>query len=73
MLSRVLLALKIARHCCKAIVFQIFIDATRVKRPNGAQMNTNSDMLPVSVGLVHTRTSTILRKNAQKFGKMLPH
>ncbi len=36
-------------------------------------MNTNSDMLPVSVGLVHTRTSTILHKNAQKFGKMLPH
>jgi hypothetical protein len=66
------LAPKIARQCCKTIVFQIFIGPTRVKLTHGAQMNTNLKTLALLGQLVHTRQSENWLKNAQKFSKMPP-
>jgi len=53
-------------------VFQIFIGIINVKAPTRAQMNTNSDMLPVSKALVHTGKPVEHDINAQKCSKMLP-
>jgi len=53
-------------------VFQIFIGVITLKQAIGAQMNTNCDMLPVSIRLVHICGAMNRSKTAQKFGKMLP-
>ena len=54
-------------------MFQIFMDVIRMKASAGDQMNTNLGMLPLLLRLVHTRNPHKYDKNAQKFGKMMPH
>ena len=43
-----------------------------MKRAMGAQMNTNLNMLPVLLKVVHINAALGCNKNAQKCGKMLP-
>jgi hypothetical protein len=43
-----------------------------MKHPVGAQMNTNLNMLPVLLKVVHIHAALECNKNAQKFSKMLP-
>ena len=53
-------------------VFHIFTGAIRLKVAMRAQMNTNCDMLPFLLLLVHTRYASEHDTNAQIFSKMLP-
>jgi hypothetical protein len=53
-------------------VFHIFIGVICLKAAMCAQMNTNCDMLPFSLPLVHTRNGYEHDTNAQNFSKMLP-
>ena len=54
-------------------MFQIFIRPFGMKAPAGDQMNTNLSMLHILLGLVHMHRHPQRNKNAQKFGKLLPH
>jgi hypothetical protein len=56
----------------QSFVFQIFIGVITLKACSRAQMNTNSDMLPVSTALVHTGKLAEHDINAQKCSKMPP-